>query len=168
MRAFLPDLCHEKHVMDRPAFKVDLRLLSPDEGGRQGPIRSNYRPTFDLGNTWRGEPMLDDGRIMLANDELAPGTDGVATLEPLRPEYWDAVQAGTVIPVMEATRVVGHATVTERVWPAAFTSTVAAFVRAANDFCAFVHEAHDLSLSERLMTAPLTPACAVRGGRAPA
>lgn len=36
----------------------------------------------DPGNTWRGAPMLDDGRIMLANDELAPGTDGVATLGP--------------------------------------------------------------------------------------
>src|SRR4051794_24572736 len=113
--------------MERPAFKVGLRLFSSAEGGRQSPIQSNYRPTFDLGNTWRGEPLLNDARLLLATHELAPGAEGLATLEPLRPEYWDGVRVGTVVPFMEGSRIVGRAAVTERLWPAAFTPETAAF-----------------------------------------
>lgn len=75
--------------------------------------------------------MLVGGRIMLADDELAPGAEGLATLEPLWPEYWDHVCVGAVVPVMEGARIVGHATVVDRVWPTSLTAATAAFVRAA-------------------------------------
>ncbi|MBX3192596.1 MAG: DUF5063 domain-containing protein [Labilithrix sp.] len=136
--------------MDRPAFSVRLRLLSAGEGGRHSPIRSNYRPTFDIANTLGGQPMLNDGRLMLAVEELAPGAECLATLEPLRPEYWDGVRVGTAVPITEGTRIVGYATVTERVWPAAFTPATATFVRAAYDLCQFVTKAGALALRERL------------------
>lgn len=136
--------------MERPSFRVRLRLLSTDEGGRHNPIRSNYRPTFDVGNSWRGRPMLNDGHVTLAVDELAPGADGIATLDPLRPEYWEGVGVGAVVPFMEGARVVGHATAMEVLWPAAFTPATAAFVRAAYDLCELVEKAGDLPLRERL------------------
>ena len=94
--------------------------------------------------------MLNDGRIVLAADELVPGTESLATIEPLRPEYWDRVPVGAVVPFMEGARIVGHATVIERVWPAAFTPATAAFVRAAYDLCELVTKAEALPLRERL------------------
>ena len=80
--------------------------------GRKTPIRSNYRPTFDLGGSWMGEPALNDGRIMLLDqDELAPGAEGLVRIEPLWAEYWATVREGAVVPVQEGARVVGHVTV---------------------------------------------------------
>ncbi|HVH47991.1 MAG TPA: DUF5063 domain-containing protein [Labilithrix sp.] len=139
--------------MDRPAFAVRLRLLSAAEGGRLAPIRSNYRPSFDIGNTWQGEPTLNDGRILLTCNELAPGAEAPATVEPLRPQFWDHVRTGATLEVKEGARVVGYATVTEQLWPDTFTPAVAAFVRAAYDFCAFVETSDKLTLPDRIASA---------------
>ena len=98
--------------MDRLTLTSRLRLLPTDAGGRKTPIRSNYRPTFDLGGSWMGEPALNDGRIMLLDqDELAPGAEGLVRIEPLWAEYWATVREGAVVPVQEGARVVGHVTV---------------------------------------------------------
>jgi hypothetical protein len=135
-------------------FTVQLRLLASSEGGQHSPIASGYRPSFDIGNTHRGESMLNDGQIKLTVGELLPpGEEATATIEPLRPEYWDHVRAGMTIPVMEGSRIVGYARVSGRVWPTPFTPAVAAFVRAAYDFCAFVVDAEKLALDDRLVTA---------------
>ena len=89
-----------------------VRLLPTDAGGRETPIRSNYRPTFDLGVLWMGKPAVNDGRIMLIDqDELAPGAEGLVRIEPLWAEYWATVREGAVVPAQEGARVVGHVTV---------------------------------------------------------
>src|SRR5688572_11811288 len=101
--------------MGRPTFTIRLKLRATSEGGRQGPVVSNYRPIFDVGSTWRGEPALNDGRILLPDGQVVPGAEAEATLEPLRPEYWDHVREGMTLPVMEGARIVGHVTITGRV-----------------------------------------------------
>lgn len=101
----------------------------------------------------RGQSAFHGGKLVLADGELGPDTDGIAPLEPLRPEYWGGVREGDELPFTEGTRVVGHVTVTERRWPAAFTPATAAFVRAAYVFCEFVTKAGALPLRERVQSA---------------
>lgn len=139
--------------MSRPTFTVQLQLLSSADGGRSGPIKSNYRPSFDVGSTGRDEEMLADGQIILTAAELAPGAETTASIEPLRPEYWGHVKRGMTIAVIDGSRIVGHATVLDRAWPPAFTPAVATFVRAANDFRKFVSSADKLNVHERLAIA---------------
>lgn len=140
--------------MEPLALTVRLRLVPTAENGRQSPIISDYRPTFDLGNRWRGEPMLNDGRIMLLDAEsIAPGAEGSARIDPLRSEYWDGVRPGAVLPFSEGSRVVGYATVLEVNWPETLARPVAAFVRQAYDLCAFIEAAESFGLPERLQRA---------------
>lgn len=93
-------------------FKVRLSLLSTAHGGRASPIRSDYRPMWNLGNTWAGRPTLNDARVFLVDlTELAPGDSGVARIVPIAPRFWAGVGPGQVIPMLEGQHVVGEATV---------------------------------------------------------
>jgi hypothetical protein len=118
---------------------VQLRLLPAEMGGRRGPIFNDYRPSWDLKNTWHGEPTINDGRVILdGNAELARGADGPAIIEPLAEEFWGAVDVGAVLPMQEGPRIVGYATVLEVTRPDYLPREVAAFVAEAHQFCDFV------------------------------
>ena len=138
--------------MDRLAFDARLRLLTTAQGGRKGPVFGDYRPSWDLGNTWLGEPTINDGRVFLEGcTEIAPGTEGLARVEPLAPEFWGGVRVGSVIAMQEGNHVVGHATVLNVASrPENFTSEVLAFVDQARQFCDFVEKASDSPLLPRL------------------
>lgn len=100
--------------MSRLSLKVRLRLLPTEMGGRKGPIFNDYRPSWDLKNTWLGEPTINDGRVLLDGvSELSPGAEELAIIEPLAEEFWGAVDVGGVLPMQEGSRVVGYATVLE-------------------------------------------------------
>jgi len=100
------------------AFRIRLRLFATASGGRATAIRSDYRPDWDLGSTWRGRPTLNGGRVMLEDrPELSPGAEGIARVEPLAPEFWEGVRPGQIIPMHEGSRVVGEATVLETLDP---------------------------------------------------
>lgn len=137
--------------MPRLSFKVWLRLLPTEMGGRKGPIFNDYRPSWDLKNTWHGEPTVNDGRVLLDGiSELAPGAEGPAIVEPLAEEFWGAVDVGAVLPMQEGRRVVGYATVTDVFRPGHFTRELAAFVAEARQFCDFIERASSFALSDRL------------------
>jgi hypothetical protein len=98
--------------MERLSFLARLRLLATAEGGRRTPILSDYRPSWDLGNTWQGRPTVNDGKVFLQDvDELAPGAEGLVRIEPMEPELWGRIEAGAVIAMQEGSKVVGHATI---------------------------------------------------------
>jgi hypothetical protein len=138
------------------SFKVRLRLLSTAEGGRKSRIFSDYPPSWDLGNTWHGQPTINDGRVLLDGiDELAPGAEGPAFIQPLADEFWGGVDVGTVLPMQEGSRVVGYATVTAVTWPEHFTRETAAFANQAHQFCDFIEHASARPLHERLQMARL-------------
>lgn len=141
--------------MDRLVFKARLRLLAQGQGGRKQPIRSDYRPSWDLGNTWLGKPTINDGRVILVGDEhLGPGDEGDVRIEPLAPEFWGRVRVGSVIPMQEGSRVVGHATILEIASrPDSFSPEIAAFVDQARQFCDFIEKASEYPLNERLTQA---------------
>lgn len=138
--------------MSGPFFEVTLRLLPTEQGGRQGSISSDHRPSWNLGNTWQGAPVVDDGRVLLeGRDELAPGAEGPARIEPIASERWGRVVPGAVIAMQEGPRVVGHATIREIVArPAYWSPEVAAFVDQARQLCDFVERAGALALDQRL------------------
>ena len=138
-----------------PFFKVRLRLLETEEGGRKGPIFSDYRPSWDLGNTWLGEATINDGRVFLEDrDELAPGAEGLARIEPLACEFWGRVRPGSVIAMQEGKRLVGYATVLEIFSrPNYWSPEVAVFVDQAWQFCEFVEKANQYARDERLVAA---------------
>jgi hypothetical protein len=141
-------------TVDRLTVTARLRLTPTDAGGRKTSIRSNYCPTFDLGLSWMGKPAANDGRIVLIDeDELAPGAEGVVRIETMFPEFWAAVREGAVVPVQEGARVVGHATVERVLLADGFTPAVATFVWRAREFCTFIHEADKLPLDERMSEA---------------
>jgi hypothetical protein len=140
--------------MDRIVFAAQLRLVPTDEGGRKTPIRSNYRPMFDLGGTWQGHPALSDGRVTLTDrDELAPGQEGSVRIEPLYPESWGAVRPGVVLPMQEAARILGWATISKVTRADGFSPAVAAFVCQAREFCSFVEKAGTLAVVDRMQRA---------------
>jgi Domain of unknown function (DUF5063) len=136
-------------------FSVRVRLLSADLGGRNWPVISDYRPRWNLGNTWLGEPTLNEGRLVLAGcSEIEPGKEGLAHLEPLAPEFWGAVHVGSVITMQEGKHVVGDATILHIAsQPEHFTPEVLVFVNQARQFCDFIEKAGKLSLSARLSSA---------------
>jgi len=105
-------------------------------------------------------------RIMLiGRDDLAPGDDGLARIEPVFPELWVTVYEGAVVPVQEGARVVGHAMVEKVLFAEGFTPDIALFVWKAREFCKFIQVAGKLPIGER--TSGARPPCA-RGVLPPA
>jgi hypothetical protein len=141
--------------MNRLVFTARLRLIRTEDGGKQRPVLNGYRPSWDLGNTWFGEPTLNDGRVLLEDDaELAPGAAGDVQIEPNAMELWGRVRVGACLPMQEGSRVVGYATIlgfASR--PAWFTPEVAAFVVQARQYCDFIERAAEYPLGRRLATA---------------
>jgi hypothetical protein len=108
----LPQEAHDGNMpssMRMIAFKAKVSLLS----GRPGPILTGYCPGWDLGDIQSdGVPVVHGGRVYLDGcGEIAPGAEGFARIEPLAPELWSSVSEGTVLPMREGPRVVGHATI---------------------------------------------------------
>ena len=142
--------------MDRLAFRVRLSLLPTEAGGRKSPIANDYRPSWDLGNTWLGKPTLNDGRVLM-DGSLAPGAAGPALLQPLAPEFWSKVRAGMVIPMLEGARLVGHATILgDASRPEHLSPEVLSFVQHARQYCESIAGAGELPFSGRC-TGPVTP-----------
>lgn len=92
---------------------VRLWLLSTAEGGRKGPIQTDYRPDWDKGDR-RPDGGIDFhmGRIVrLDVDPLAPGAESGAEIEVFRPEAWTHITPGDQLTCYEGLRAVGHARV---------------------------------------------------------
>jgi len=138
--------------MSGPFFKVRLRILAADEGGRSKPVFSGYRPDWDLGNTWLGEPTINGASVFLEDrEELALGAEGPARIEPFASEFWGRVRPGSVIAMQEGKRVVGYATVLDIVSrPAYWSPDVAVFVDQARQFCELTDKANEYAQDKRL------------------
>jgi hypothetical protein len=131
---------------------VRLRLTPTQSGGRHSPIRSDYRPSWDLGNTWLGQPTLNDGRVLLdPQDAIAPGDDGLARIQPHMADGWGGVRVGMTIPMQEGNRVVGHATILTITRDPLLTPAVLMFVAQVRQFCAFVEQSISIETRERLL-----------------
>tara|TARA_R110002072_G_scaffold182217_4_gene338401 strand:- start:458 stop:895 length:438 start_codon:yes stop_codon:yes gene_type:complete len=100
-------------VEARGSVLVRLRLSGSEEGGRNQPISSGYRPNWDIGNRHDdGTPTINCGVVVLEDSELlSPGDAGLAWLIPLVPRLWAAVHVGQELALHEGRLPIGHATV---------------------------------------------------------
>ena len=81
-----------------------IYFLSPEEGGRQTPIFSGYRPALYFGER------QTDGTIMLTSGGCAiPGTECEVVIRLLHPEHLgDALKPMATFEAREGSRVVGR------------------------------------------------------------
>ncbi|HET9449632.1 MAG TPA: hypothetical protein VFO83_02055 [Aggregicoccus sp.] len=93
-----------------------LRLLTTEEGGRKGPIASDYRPDWNIGNRHEGRLELNGGRVFLEDREwLHPGEESVVRVEPLVSDRWMHVTPGMQMAMHEGSHICGVATVLETI-----------------------------------------------------
>jgi hypothetical protein len=81
--------------------------------GRKGPIFTDYRPDWNIGNRTEAGTMELDGAPVTLEDcaSLAPGESGTVRLHPLWRDAWMDVRPGAQIDMHEGSRVVGTAIV---------------------------------------------------------
>lgn len=91
-------------------YRVLLRLLTREEGGRSRGIASGYRPS------WRGprKPDHNDAEVRLDDaGELEPGNEAAAWVTPFADDLWiGRVDVGDELEMLEGNRLVGRAKVT--------------------------------------------------------
>lgn len=93
---------------------VRLHLLPTEEGGRSRPIWSDYRSSWDIGATYKGERTFNDAPLTLEDVErLEPGQTAIARLHPIAAEFWTHLKPGHEIYAHEGLRRVGVAEVIE-------------------------------------------------------
>ena len=98
-------------VLRLGGFRISVRLLPTDEGGRQTPIsgdaeyRLNWSIESDDPDLQAGGPTLIDA------DALQPGEEGAAVLIPHFAEAWEGVRVGTSLTGFEGRRAVARAVV---------------------------------------------------------
>ncbi len=74
--------------LDHKYIWIGLRLLATDEGDRKSPVWSDYRSSWDIGNTYNGEWTLNDAPLVLEDVEsIAPGEEATARIHPIAPEF---------------------------------------------------------------------------------
>jgi hypothetical protein len=97
--------------------EAELTMRRTEDGGRQHPIRTGYRPNWwlpgEAGHVWAGGTVE-----LLFRDELLPGETGTIRIYPFVPEAWHAVKIGSPLEMCEGPVLIGKGTVA-RVVPAA-------------------------------------------------
>lgn len=94
-------------------LRVEIRLLSPNDGGRSTPIVDGYRPLCVLAGEGRSETVVGLCQLELAG-ELMPGNIGEGTLA-FAPEASEVVRSrlreGSEFELAEGHKVIGTARV---------------------------------------------------------
>ncbi|MGH2534834.1 MAG: hypothetical protein ACRDJW_21450 [Thermomicrobiales bacterium] len=98
-------------------IEAELTTRRMEDGGRNNPIRTGYRPNWwlpgEAGHVWAGGTVE-----VVGAEELALGATGTIRIYPFVPEVWAKVRAGSPLEMCEGPVLVGKGTVT-RVVPAA-------------------------------------------------
>ncbi|MGE6757080.1 hypothetical protein ACQKGO_03620 [Corallococcus interemptor] len=102
-------------MRERLLIRAVVKLLTPEEGGSQGPVGKEFRPNWNIGSrTDDGQMALDGGFVTLDDaGPLVPGQEKEAVIEPLLPEPWQHVAQGMEIPMHAGARVIGSARILE-------------------------------------------------------
>jgi len=91
-----------------PDIEAHVALLSTEDGGRQGPAFSGYRP-----NHLVTENYLTSGtHEYIGVDQLEPGSSTIANITFVSPEFYpNCLTVGQTINVQEGGKIVGYATI---------------------------------------------------------
>ena len=87
---------------------AEVSLLPTENGGRRMPIHSGYRASFTLPKHGVGDRV--DGQLLFSPaDEIKPGQVALVDIQPLVPEHWSSVGAGSDLALWEGRRQIGVA-----------------------------------------------------------
>ncbi|MBN9680907.1 MULTISPECIES: hypothetical protein [unclassified Corallococcus] len=102
-------------MRERLLIRALVRLLTPEEGGTQGPVGKEFRPNWNIGSrTDDGQMALDGGFVRLDDaGPLVPGQEKEAIIEPLLSEPWLHLTQGMEIAMHAGARVIGSARILE-------------------------------------------------------
>ena len=89
--------------------------MTPEEGGRQGPVKSGYRCAHDMGVVANGQAILNDAEHVFRHDEwTALGHAWQSQMRFLAPEYQYArLYPGLGFTLQEGTKIVDCGTIIE-------------------------------------------------------
>jgi hypothetical protein len=97
---------------NHPYLTGRLELKRTEDGGRRGPIISGYRCPCFIGNTEGGVAVKNDAAFILPEaNSLWPGSAAIVRVLPSVPESWLHLDAGSLIRLYEAERIIGTVTV---------------------------------------------------------
>ncbi|SKB10100.1 hypothetical protein [Aeromicrobium choanae] len=106
----------QEHGREHGYIRARLRLLTTEQGGRQGAIHSGYRSCWGFPLALHAD--MHDGPLLIERREiLDPGEVAIVCLHPLFPEFWPEVSEGLPLVMFEGSRKVGEAVVIEVVPP---------------------------------------------------
>lgn len=94
-----------------PDLQAEISLLPTEQGGRQGPAVSGYRPNhdFELAGT-----LNDAAHEYIGTDTLYPGQTSLANIWLLAPQYQQGrLHVGFRFTVQEGSKIVGNGVITE-------------------------------------------------------
>ena len=99
-----------------PDIEAEITFLSTEQGGRQAPVTSGYRPNHDFALNG----ILNDALHEYLDCELvSPGQTARAQMWFLVPQYHEGrLYPGFRFTVQEGSRIVGYGTVTRIINPA--------------------------------------------------
>ena len=91
---------------------AEIRLLTPEEGGRRSAISSGYRCNCWVGHMSGESPAYNDATVHLVGvDSIEPGETGRARVQPHFPDEWSHLDIGSQFELCEGPRVIGVARV---------------------------------------------------------
>ena len=96
-------------------FLARLTLRTTEEGGRRTPVRSGYRPIFDIGKRLPdGQISYHDAQVtVMGRDSIRPGEAADVILWCPEPSSWNQEVVGATIRACEGPKIIGEAEVLE-------------------------------------------------------
>jgi len=116
-RRYRRDVERWRRLIGHDGYLVaDLRLLAPEEGGRDRAVQSGYHAQWwrieSAGERWLGSGPLD----VTDGPSIKPGATGMVRVHPMDPAPWGEVGPGAVLHLRERVgQTLGLATVRDRV-----------------------------------------------------
>lgn len=99
-------------------LRARLNLVAPRDGGRRHPVLSGWLVAWDIGNRDDGNRPDNDAMVVPEGSvSVEPGGTAIVRLFPLYPSRWEHVQVGDQVHMKDGDRIIGLATVLERVGP---------------------------------------------------
>lgn len=96
--------------MTQPDVEAEITLLSTEDGGRQSPVYSGYRP----GHKVREDYITTGSHTYFDCEEVLPGQTVQGAISFITPEaYPHCLWVGREIDLHEGSRVVGHVRITK-------------------------------------------------------
>ncbi|MDG4820989.1 hypothetical protein O7635_03860 [Asanoa sp. WMMD1127] len=99
-------------------LRARLSLVDPAVGGRRHPVFAGWRVAWNIGNRADGQRPDNDAIVLPeGSSSISPGGASMVLVVPIYPNRWVHVESGDVLRMRDGNRIIGSATVVDRVAP---------------------------------------------------